>query len=92
MHRSVMSIFMGTTLALGYTHAQTTKNSQVPTFSGTLTDADCRADDHDAKCPLLPTSKTFGIQTPDGKYMKLDSAETCESRLPSAGSERRKTT
>jgi hypothetical protein len=54
-------------LMLGLLQAQT------PTFSGTLADADCKADDATAVCRVLPTSKAFGVQTTDGKYLKLDS-------------------
>jgi hypothetical protein len=43
-----------------------------PTISGTLVDADCKADDVAAACPLTPATQAFGVQTPEGKFMKFD--------------------
>jgi hypothetical protein len=63
---SILAIVLSATLLL----AQTANH----TFSGKLLDAECRADNPKADCPVLPISKAFGIQTPEGKYLKLDSA------------------
>jgi hypothetical protein len=62
-----MAMKLAAVLMLGLLQAQTA------TFSGALADADCKADDARAVCRVLPNSKAFGIQTTDGKYMKLDS-------------------
>jgi hypothetical protein len=48
--------------------------AQAANWSGRLVDADCKADDLKRQCAILPTTKAFGIQTPDGKYLKLDHA------------------
>ncbi|HEY3838935.1 MAG TPA: hypothetical protein VGL72_20315 [Bryobacteraceae bacterium] len=48
--------------------------AQANTWSGKLLDADCKADDHTRACAVLPTTKAFGLQTADGKYVKLDNA------------------
>jgi type 1 fimbria pilin len=46
--------------------------AQTKTFSGTLVDSDCKADDASKKCEVTSTSNAFGIQMPDGKYLKFD--------------------
>jgi hypothetical protein len=73
---------MGILLGSAVLHGQTTDSerdkgaaaqSQTPTFSGTLLDAECKADNPGATCPILPVSKFFGVQTPAGRFLKLDS-------------------
>ncbi len=44
---------------------------QLLTINGSLMDADCKADDPHNACPVTPVSTGFGIQTHDGKFLKL---------------------
>ena len=55
-------------------------------WSGILIDADCRAADAADKCEVTETTKTFGLQTSDGKYMKLDKAGNAKVRAALDGS------
>lgn len=59
-----------TTTTTTTTTERTTTQGQ--TFTGTLYDEDCRAKDPDASCPPSPTTTSFGLMTPDGKFYKLD--------------------
>jgi hypothetical protein len=54
---------------------------QSRTVSGNLVDADCKADDATAECPLNPTTKAFGVQTPEGQYIKLDSGGNARAHV-----------
>jgi hypothetical protein len=55
--------------------------AQNQTISGTLVDAACKASTPTDKCEVAETTKTFGIQTSDGKYVKLDNAGNAKVRV-----------
>lgn len=51
---------------------QSQSQAQAQTWTGTLGDADCKATDANAKCEITENTKSFGLTTGDGKYVKLD--------------------
>jgi len=55
-------------------------------WTGFLMDADCRAGNATAKCEVSEATKTFGFQTADGKYWKLDEAGSAKVRTAIDGS------
>lgn len=51
------------------------------TWSGALVDADCKGGaSEDKKCDISPTTKSFGLQTADGKFYKFDDAGNAKVR------------
>lgn len=43
-------------------------------YSGILVDADCKAADAAGKCEVGAATKMYGLQSADGRYMKVDVA------------------
>ena len=74
---------MSTGLHAGQTpnNSKATANPEVRTFSGNLVDADCKADDSRRACVVTSTTKAFGIQMRDGKYLKLDIGGNAEAHM-----------
>ena len=81
--RSVMAITLCLFFCLTSLRAQANKSSVSgeQTFSGALVDADCKANDSGSKCEIHATSKNFGIQTPNGKYLRLDDRGNARTRI-----------
>ncbi len=46
---------------------------QIQNWSGTLIDADCKAKTPTDKCEVSSLTRSFGLQTADGKYVTMDS-------------------
>lgn len=78
--KSIMTIIVGAVLTACLALAQGTPQSAAPAemqqvYSGTLVDSDCRTSDAAGKCELSATTRSFGLQAADGRYMKIDSAD-----------------
>lgn len=50
-------------------------------WTGSLTDASCKAADVAAKCDASESTKAFGITTDDGKFVKFDEAGNSKAML-----------
>jgi len=56
-------------------------------WNGVLTGADCKATGNTGdKCEVTDTTKTFGLQTAEGRYLKLDQAGNAKVRAALDGS------
>jgi hypothetical protein len=59
---------------------QSPSQAQAQTWAGTLVDAECKAASANARCPITESTKTFGFETSDGTYVKLDDSGNTKVR------------
>jgi hypothetical protein len=67
--------------------AQRQGDQATQTWTGTLVDADCKAAVPRMVCTITASTKSFGLQTADGKFAKLDNDgnEKVRNALESSG-------
>jgi Tfp pilus assembly ATPase PilU len=60
---------------------------QSQSWSGILVDADCKTGNVADKCEIVEATRSFGFQTSDGKYFKLDSGSNAKVKTALQASE-----
>lgn len=67
--------------------AQRQGDQATQTWTGTLVDADCKAAVPRMACAITASTNSFGLQTADGKFAKLDNdgSEKVRTALESSG-------
>jgi hypothetical protein len=68
------------------TPVQAQQAQQAQTFTGTLVDANCKTVNSKEPCEITEATKTFGLQTPDGKFLKFDDSGNSKVRAALDGS------